>query len=165
MCHLSPFGLLNIAQACVFLLALLDVGGREQDDDPSAHIVASALLVTQLVHPAGDVARIQRCLHTHADGLDDARGGVKNSHHMLGCVADIIAGNRADHRRLFCLIVKMHQEGRIKFSQLIWGGAKGAPLATTEDLSSQRSAACGSNGRWIHISYVPGDLRCQVIGE
>jgi hypothetical protein len=49
---------------------------------------------------------------------------------MLGCAADIIAGNRADHRRLFCLIVKMHQEGRIKFSQLIWGGAKGAPLAT-----------------------------------
>ena len=97
--------------------------------------------------------------------LNTLIGGVKNSHHMLGCVADIIAGNRADHRRLFCLIVKMHQEGRIKFSQLIWGGAKGAPLATTEDLSSQRSAACGSNGRWIHISYVPSDLRCQVIGE
>ena len=66
-------------------------------------------------------------------------GGVKNSHHILGCAADIIAGNRADHRRLFRLIVKMQQEGRIKFTQLIWGGAKGAPLATTEDLSSQRS--------------------------
>ena len=91
-------------------------------------------------------------------------GGVKNSHHILGCAADIIAGNRADHRRLFRLIVKMQQEGRIKFTQLILeGGAKGAPLATTEDLSSQRSAACGSDGRWIHISYVPSDLRCQVI--
>ena len=68
-------------------------------------------------------------------------GGVKNSHHILGCAADIIAGNRADHRKLFRLIVKMQQEGRIKFTQLILEG----------------------DGRWIHISYVPGDLRCQVI--
>ena len=70
-------------------------------------------------------------------------GGVKNSHHILGCAADIIAGNRADHRKLFRLIVKMQQEGRIKFTQLILEG----------------------DGRWIHISYVPGDLRCQVIGK
>ena len=68
-------------------------------------------------------------------------GGAKYSHHVLGCAADIIAGNRADHRRLFRLIVKMQQEGRIKFTQLILEG----------------------DGRWIHISYVPGDLRCQVI--
>ena len=90
-------------------------------------------------------------------------GGAKNSHHMLGCAADIIAGNKADHRRLFNLIRQMQQEGKIRFTQLIWGGAKGAPLATTEDLSSQRSAACGSDGRWIHISYVPGNLKCEVI--
>ena len=32
-------------------------------------------------------------------------GGAKYSHHILGCAADIIAGNRADHRRLFRLIV------------------------------------------------------------
>ncbi len=68
-------------------------------------------------------------------------GGVKNSHHILGCAADIIAGNRADHRKLFRLIVKMQLEGRIKFTQLIWEG----------------------DGRWLHISYVPGNLKCQVI--
>ena len=68
-------------------------------------------------------------------------GGAKYSHHILGCAADIIAGNRADHRKLFKMIQKMQQEGRIKFTQLILEG----------------------NGRWIHISYVPGDLRCQVI--
>ena len=73
--------------------------------------------------------------------LNTLIGGVKNSHHILGCAADIIAGNRADHRRLFRLIVKMQQEGRIKFTQLILEG----------------------DGRWIHISYVPSDLRCQVI--
>ena len=124
-------------------------------------------------------------------------GGAKNSHHLLGCAADLIAGNKADHRRLFNLIQQMQQEGRIKFTQLIWGGAKEAPLATATrydsvacdernfssseerasaplDLSSQplgrwpegekqRSVACDSDGRWIHISYVPSDLRCQVI--
>ena len=73
--------------------------------------------------------------------LNTLIGGVKNSHHLLGCAADIIAGNRADHRKLFKIIQQMHQEGRIKFTQLIWEG----------------------DGRWIHISYVPGDLRCQVI--
>ena len=69
--------------------------------------------------------------------------GVKNSHHILGCAADIIAGNKADHRRLFKLIQQMQQEGQIRFTQLRWEG----------------------DGRWIHISYVPGNLKCQVIGE
>ena len=73
--------------------------------------------------------------------LNELVGGAKYSHHILGCAADIIAGNRADHRKLFRLIIKMQQEGSIKFTQLILEG----------------------DGRWIHISYVPGDLRCQVI--
>ena len=68
-------------------------------------------------------------------------GGAKHSHHILGCAADIICGTKTDHRRLFKMIQKMQQEGRIKFTQLILEG----------------------DGRWIHISYVPGDLRCQVI--
>ena len=123
-------------------------------------------------------------------------GGAKNSHHMLGCAADITAplcsqaklldadkstavatdahtasapqpkvdaqrgqsqggkksstmseylplggGREGANRRLFNLIQQMQQEGKIRFTQLIWEG----------------------NGRWIHISYVPSDLRCQVI--
>ena len=73
--------------------------------------------------------------------LNTLIGGVKNSHHMLGCAADLIAGNKADHRRLFRIIVQMQQAGQIKFTQLI-----------AED-----------NYRWLHISYVPSDLRCQII--
>ena len=73
--------------------------------------------------------------------LNTLIGGVKNSHHMLGCAADIIAGNKADHRRLFKLIQQMQQEGKIQFTQLI----------------------AENDFRWIHISYVPSDLRCQVI--
>ena len=63
--------------------------------------------------------------------LNELVGGAKHSHHLIGCAADIICGNRADHRKLFRLIQKMQQEGRIKFTQLIWEG----------------------DGRWIHISY------------
>ena len=60
-------------------------------------------------------------------------GGTKNSHHMLGCAADIIVGNKADNRRLFNLIQQMQQKGKIRFTQLILEG----------------------DGRWIHISYLP----------
>ncbi len=68
-------------------------------------------------------------------------GGAQHSHHLIGCAADLIAGNRDDHRRLFNLIVQMQQSGQIRFTQLI-----------AED-----------NYRWIHISYVPSDLKCQVV--
>ena len=101
-------------------------------------------------------------------------GGVKNSHHLLGCAADITApllspqpkvdaqrgqsqggkkgsaiseylplggGREGANRRLFNLIRQLQQEGQIRFTQLIWEG----------------------EGRWIHVSYVPSDLRCQVI--
>ena len=68
-------------------------------------------------------------------------GGAKNSHHLLGCAADIIAGNKEDHRRLFNLIQQMQRLGKIRFTQLI----------------------AENDFRWIHLSYVPSDLRCQVI--
>ncbi len=73
--------------------------------------------------------------------LNTLIGGVKNSHHLLGCAADIIAGNKADHRRLFNLIQQMQQQGQIRFTQLI----------------AERDY------RWLHISYVPGMLSNQVI--
>ena len=103
------------------------------------------VLVEQLLDPISEawgepivVSSGYRCKE-----LNTLVGGAKNSHHLLGCAADLIAGNKADHRRLFNLIRQMQQEGKIKFTQLILEG----------------------DGRWIHISYVPSDLRCQVIGE
>ena len=73
--------------------------------------------------------------------LNELVGGAKHSHHLIGCAADLIAGNRVDHRRLFELIQQMQREGKIRFTQLI----------AEEDF------------RWLHISYVPNDLKCQVI--
>ena len=157
---------------------------------PHAARTMLTILVEQLLDPIREawgepivVSSGYRCKELNA-----LVGGAKNSHHLLGCAADLIAGNKDDHRRLFNLIQQMQRQGKIRFTQLIWGGAKGAPLnlkfpsfasrhnsskldsaldlasvATTEDLFSQRSVACDSDGRWIHISYVPSDLRCQVM--
>ena len=98
--------------------------------------------------------------------LNTAVGGVANSHHIVGCAADIVApllspqggksqtapflssplggseGGRGDQTQyLFHLIVQMQHEGAIRFTQLI----------------------AEEGYRWLHISYVPGMLRNQVI--
>ena len=98
--------------------------------------------------------------------LNTAVGGVANSHHIVGCAADIVApllspqggksqtapflssplggseGGRGDQTQyLFHLIVHMQREGAIRFTQLI----------------------AEEGYRWLHISYVPGMLRNQVI--
>ena len=116
-------------------------GHRQSPEQVCIHLLH--VLVDQLLDPIREawgepivVSSGYRCKQLNA-----LVGGAKYSHHILGCAADIIAGNRADHHKLFKMIQKMQQEGRIKFTQLILEG----------------------NGRWIHISYVPGDLRCQVI--
>ena len=101
------------------------------------------VLVDQLLDPIREawgepivVSSGYRC-----KGLNALVGGAKNSHHLLGCAADLIAGNKDDHRRLFKLIQQMQQQGKIRFTQLI----------------------AENDFRWIHVSYVPSDLRCQVI--
>ena len=98
--------------------------------------------------------------------LNIAVGGVANSHHIVGCAADIVApllspqggknqtapflssplggseGGCGDQTQyLFHLIVQMQREGAIRFTQLI----------------------AEEGYRWLHISYVPGMLRNQVI--
>ena len=101
------------------------------------------VLVEQLLDPIREAwgAPILVSSGYRCKELNALVGGAKNSHHLLGCAADLIAGSKAEHRKLFNLIRQMQQEGRIKFTQLILEG----------------------DGRWIHISYVPSDLRCQVI--
>ena len=110
---------------------------------PSSAYHLLHVLVEQLLDPIREawgepivVSSGYRCKE-----LNTLIGGVKNSHHMLGCAADLIAGSKAEHRKLFELIQQMQQQGKIRFTQLILEG----------------------DGRWIHISYVPSDLRCQVI--
>ena len=101
------------------------------------------VLVEQLLDPIREAwgAPIVVSSGYRCKGLNALVGGTQYSHHILGCAADIIAGSKAEHRKLFKLIQQMQQAGKIRFTQLIWEG----------------------DGRWIHISYVPSDLKCQVI--
>lgn len=73
--------------------------------------------------------------------LNSLVGGVTHSHHMLGCAADITAGSHRSNRLLFNLICQMHHAQLIRYTQLI-----------AED-----------DYRWLHLSYVPSDLKGQAI--
>ena len=73
--------------------------------------------------------------------LNTAVGGVINSHHIVGCAADITTGTIEQNKVLFALIIEMQTTHAIQFTQLI----------------------AEEGYRWLHISYVPGMLRNQVI--
>ena len=73
------------------------------------------------------------------DKLNTAVGGVKKSHHTLGCAADIVAGTQKDNRSLYDMIVA----SRLKYTQLI----------------GEKSSSTGC--QWVHISYVRDNLKCQ----
>lgn len=73
--------------------------------------------------------------------LNTAVGGVANSHHIVGCAADVTTGSIENNHKLFDLITDMQTTHRLRFTQLI----------------------AEEGYRWLHISYVPGMLRNQVI--
>ena len=73
--------------------------------------------------------------------LNTAVGGVANSHHIVGCAADITTGSIENNTMLFALIIDMQTTHAIRFTQLI----------------------AEKDYRWLHISYVPGMLRNQII--
>ena len=73
--------------------------------------------------------------------LNTAVGGVANSHHIVGCAADITTGSIENNKMLFALIIEMQTTHAIRFTQLI----------------------AEKDYRWLHISYVPGMLRNQII--
>lgn len=67
--------------------------------------------------------------------------GAKNSQHLDGKAADITGGSKAENKKIWDVIMFLHQEGDIEFDQLID--------------ESQLS--------WIHISYNEDNNRCQVL--
>lgn len=73
--------------------------------------------------------------------LNEAVGGVDNSDHKNGCAVDIRARDIRDNGELFTKIV----ESELPFRQIIWEqGNRDYP-------------------KWIHISYVEGDNKRQII--
>lgn len=73
--------------------------------------------------------------------LNKAVGGVSNSHHLLGCAADITTKTEAGNKALFELI----RHSNLKWTQLI----------------SEKTSKQGC--KWIHISYISSNLKNQVL--
>lgn len=70
--------------------------------------------------------------------LNKAVGGVATSQHQNGCAADFVVGSAEENRRLF---ERIKSSGSVPFDQLILEPQAG----------------------WIHISYVEGGNRFQII--
>ena len=102
-----------------------------------------AILVERLLHPIRVAwqAPIIVTSGYRCPDLNRLVGGTPRSHHLLGCAADLTAGSRQANRLLFDLIQQMHRIQLIRYTQLI-----------AED-----------NYRWLHLAYVPSDLRGQAI--
>ena len=73
--------------------------------------------------------------------LNKKVGGVSNSQHLKGEAADITVGSQEANKRLFDLIVRLREDGRIAFDQLI----------------------DESNYSWLHISFKATGNRNQVL--
>ena len=73
--------------------------------------------------------------------LNKAVGGVANSHHLGGYAADLTVKSQAGNKALFEMI---------RCSNLQW-----------TQLISEKTTAHGCG--WVHISYVPSNLKNQVL--
>lgn len=73
--------------------------------------------------------------------LNKAVGGVSNSHHLGGYAADLTVKSQAGNKALFDMI----RRSKLKWTQLI----------------SEKTTAQGCG--WVHISYVPSNLKNQVL--
>ena len=102
-----------------------------------------SILVDRLLHPIRLAWQAPLIVTSgyRCPELNRLVGGTPRSHHLLGCAADITAGSRQANRLLFDLIQQMHHTQLIRYTQLI-----------AED-----------NYRWLHLAYVPSDLRGQAI--
>lgn len=72
-----------------------------------------------------------------SEALNKAVNGVKNSHHVLGCAADIVVGSIEKNKQLFELLIN---------SNLQW-----------------TQAILEEGGKWIHVSYIKDNLKKQVL--
>lgn len=73
--------------------------------------------------------------------LNKVVGGSKTSHHLEGKAADLTTGNKQDNKALFNLIIKLQQENKINFTQLI----------------------DENNFSWVHLGVDKNNLKNQVL--
>jgi uncharacterized protein YcbK (DUF882 family) len=78
-------------------------------------------LAIEILQPIRDAWRAPIIVNSgyRSEAVNKAVGGVKNSQHRLGEAADIKVGGKDRNKKLFNLIYKLIQQGKIKVGQLI----------------------------------------------
>ena len=114
------------------------------DNTPNAEQVKNLeALINKLLDPIREQwgASIYVTSGFRSVALNKAVGGVSNSHHLGGYAADLTVKSQAGNKALFGMI----RRSKLKWTQLI----------------SEKTTAQGCG--WVHISYVPNNLKNQVL--
>ena len=126
-------------------LCASDIAERKKiDNTPNADArLRMQILIEQLLDPirAAWGGPIMVTSGYRCPELNKKVGGVSNSQHMKGEAADITVGSQEANKRLFDLIVRLREDGRIAFDQLIDESGYG----------------------WVHVSYRAGRNRGQIL--
>ena len=116
----------------------LGIDNEPKREDIIANLKRLAFHTLETVRLLNDNKPITITSGYRCKALNRAVGGVATSQHQNGCAADFIVGSAEENRRLF---QKIKSSGSVPFDQLILEPKAG----------------------WIHISYVEGGNRFQII--
>lgn len=107
------------------------------DNTPNADALANLKrLAVEVLQPIRDAwgKPIRVTSGYRSPRLNAAKGGVKNSQHLIGQAADIQATAFADNVKLFRCIERLVKSGKIKCGQIIW------------------EYGTRANPKWVHVS-------------
>lgn len=116
----------------------LGIDNEPKREDIIANLKRLAFHTLETVRLLNDNKPITITSGYRCKDLNRAVGGVATSQHQNGCAADFVVGSAEENRRLF---QKIKSSGSVPFDQLILEPKAG----------------------WIHISYVEGGNRFQII--
>lgn len=129
----------TIEELCRSQVAVcLGIDNEPKREDIIANLKRLAFHTLEAVRILNDNKPITITSGYRCKELNRAVGGVATSQHQNGCAADFVVGSAEDNRRLF---QRIKSSGRVPFDQLILEPKAG----------------------WIHISYVEGGNRFQII--
>ena len=118
----------------------LGIDNEPKREDIIANLKRLAFHTLEAVRILNDNKPITITSGYRCKALNKAVGGVVTSQHQNGCAADFVVGSAAENRRLFD---KIKSSSSVPFDQLILEPKAG----------------------WIHISYVEGGNRFQIIDK
>lgn len=129
----------TIEELCRSQVAVcLGIDNEPRREDIIANLKRLAFHTLEAVRILNDNKPITITSGYRCKELNRAVGGVATSQHQNGCAADFVVGSAEENRRLFD---KIKSSGSVPFDQLILEPKAG----------------------WIHISYVEGGNRFQII--